>query len=234
MKKGRLAIGMAIAFGFVWAVGLCAQTLRSQAVAAFSKGELRVALDAGHGGIDGGVSGVKTGVKESEVNLEICMELKDCLEDAGFEVTLTRKTDAGLYGTTAKGFKKRDMQKRKQIVQDCDPALVLSVHQNRYPSQRVRGGQVFYRKGNEQGRALAAAVQEKLNTLYLAEGVKERIATPAEYFMLHLTDAPALLIECGFLSNEQDEALLRSSAFQRLLAEKITAGVVRFFEKQSG
>ncbi len=234
MKKGYFAIAAAIVFGFVWAVGLCVQALRAQTVAAFSKGELRIALDAGHGGVDEGVCGVKTGVKESELNLEICMELKACLEEAGFEVTLTRKTDAGLYDSIAKGFKKQDMQRRKEIVRSCDPALVLSVHQNRYPSGQVRGGQVFFYKDSEQGRLLATAVQEKLNALYRREGAKERKATPAEYFMLHLTDAPAIIVECGFLSNEKDEALLRSSAFQRELAEKITAGVLGFFEKQSG
>ncbi len=218
MKKSILAITLAITIGFVSAVAVCVKALNARPVAAFSKGSMRVVLDAGHGGVDGGVAGRVSGVKESDLNLQITMELKAALEDMGFEVTLTRKTEQGLYDTTAKGFKKRDMQRRKEIIQNADPALVISVHQNYYPSQKTRGGQVFYSANGEENYAFATTLQERLNELYEREGARPRKATAAEYFMLSCHTCPSVIVECGFLSNAADEALLRTSVWQKKLA----------------
>ncbi len=231
MKKSFLAITVAIVVGFLSAVTLCVRALGAQEVSAFESGGMRVVVDAGHGGIDGGVSGEKTGVRESDLNLALAMELKERLEDAGFEVTLTRKTEAGLYGTTAKGFKKRDMQKRREIIEEANPDLVISLHQNFYPSKTTRGGQVFYKRGAEEGKRLANCVQEKLNALYATEGAKGRKSTPAEYFILQCALCPSVIVECGFLSNEKDEELLRQSAWQERIAESITAGVLVFLSE---
>ncbi len=233
MKKSVFAVMTAMVVGFVWAVALCLRALNAQAVSAFSDGSMRVVVDAGHGGIDGGVSGIKTGAKESDLNLAIAMVLKDCLEDKGFEVTLTRRTEGGLYGTTAKGFKKRDMQRRKEIIERADPALILSVHQNFYPSQSVRGGQVFYSPNREESKALALGMQNKLNDLYVKEGAKGRKATAGEYFMLDCYPCPSVIVECGFLSNPSDEELLISGGFQRRLAEEIAEGVMGYFAEVS-
>ncbi len=233
MKKTFFAIVTALAVGFVSAVGLCIKALLVQPVAAFSKSEMRVVVDAGHGGIDGGVIGKGTGVKESELNLAIAMELKGVLEDMGFAVTLTRKTAGGLYGTTAKGFKKRDMQRRKEIIERASPALVISVHQNFYPSKATRGGQVFYSKKNEGSKKLAVSVQAKLNELYAKEKVKERKASAGEYFMLECAPCPSIIVECGFLSNEKDERLLQKAAWQRRLAESVVGGVLEYFAEFS-
>ncbi len=223
-----MAIG-SLAIGFIWAVALCLQALVAQPVSAFSDGSMRVVVDAGHGGIDGGVSGRTTKVKESELNLAIAMELAQVLEDTGFEVTLTRKTSAGLYGTTAKGFKKRDMQRRKEIIEAADPALVLSVHQNFYPSKATRGAQVFYSEESEGSAALAFAVQARLNGLYAEKGVRERKESKGEYFMLECYPCPSVIVECGFLSNAEDEALLQKSAWQERLAEGIASGVLDYY-----
>ena len=105
MKRTFFVVIFVVIIGFTTAVGLCVQALNSQPVAAFSD-SMRIVVDAGHGGIDGGVVGRKTKVKESDLNLVIAMELKEELTDMGFEVVLTRKTEAGLYDTTARGFKK--------------------------------------------------------------------------------------------------------------------------------
>ncbi len=222
-----------LAVGFITAVVLCLQAISAQTVSAFSNGNMRVVVDAGHGGIDGGVSGRETGVKESDVNLAISMELKDRLEDMGFEVTLTRRTEGGLYGSTAKGFKKRDMQKRKEIIQKADPALVISVHQNFYPSQSTRGGQVFYLSKSEEGRAFALLVQERVNDVYREKQVKPRKATKGEFFILQCAPCPSIIVECGFLSNGEDERLLKSGVWQKRLAESIAAGVLDFYGNAS-
>lgn len=229
MKKTFFAIAMAVVIGFVSAVALCLKALNAQTVATFADGEMKIVVDAGHGGIDGGVSGRATGIKESDLNLEISLRLKEVLSDMGFEVTLTRKTEAGLYGTATKGFKKRDMERRKEIIESVKPSLVISVHQNFYPSKTARGGQVFYSEQNEGSLRLAESVQAQVNQLYSSERVKARNAAKGEYFMLECAPCPSVIVECGFLSNASDEALLTSSVWQKKLAQAIAVGAVGYF-----
>ena len=223
------AVILSVAVSFATAVGMCVKVLNEQAVSAFSSG-MRIVVDAGHGGIDGGVSGRMSGVKESDINLSIALLLYEELTDIGFEVTLTRKTEAGLYNTTAKGFKKRDMQKRKEIIEEAQPDFIVSVHQNFYPSASARGAQVFYSKKTKKSMPFAKGVQDSLNALYAEEGVKERKITAAEYFMLECYPCPSILVECGFLSNAKDEALLCSSGWKKRLAQEIAGGVLAYFE----
>ena len=233
MKRTFFVVILAITIAFSTAVGLCVQALNATQVGAFSNG-MRIVVDAGHGGVDGGVVGRKTRVKESDLNLLIAMALKEELTDMGFEVVLTRKTEAGLYGTTAKGFKKRDMQKRKEIIEDTKPSLILSIHQNFYPMRSARGAQVFYCAKNEGSKKLATGIQEHLNGLYLGEGVKERKVMAGEYFMLECYPCPSVIVECGFLSNDKDEALLNTAAWRKRLAQSIASGALAYFADCAG
>ncbi len=226
-KRKAVAALLAVFIGFFVAVGVCVDVLRTSSVFA-SKAGLKIVIDAGHGGIDGGVSGVNTGTKESDLNLKISLLLVEKLSSRGFETALTRKTKDGLYGTTAKGFKRRDMAKRKEIIEKERPVLLLSVHQNAYPSAAERGAQVFYLKGDEEDRALSSLLQTRLNSLYEKEGVKGRKHMPSEYFILGCSPCPAALIECGFLSSPKDEELLLSDAFLDKLTEEICEGVTDY------
>lgn len=229
MKKSFFAITLAVTFLFIAAVGLCVRTLfGAQAVGAFDEGGMRIVVDAGHGGMDGGVVGRKTGVKESDVNLAVSYRLCEVLTDMGFEVTMTRKTEAGLYDAATRGFKKRDMQKRKELITAADPALVISVHQNFYPAKSTRGAQVFYAKNSEKGRLFACAIQEQLNAIYEEKGAKGREVKAGEFFILECVDRPSVIVECGFLSNALDEELLQSEQWQEKLAGSIASGVVSY------
>lgn len=230
MKKSLIAITTALIIGFVSAVALCVRALSgAQAVSAFDEAVMRIVVDAGHGGIDGGVTGRKTGVKESDVNLAISFKLCAVLEEMGFETVMTRKTDAGLYDTTAKGFKKRDMQRRKEIILSALPSMVISVHQNFYSSQAQRGAQVFYAENSEKGKLLALQIQAQMNVLYAKEGAKKRNAATGDYFMLRCADCPSVIVECGFLSNAKDEELLCDGVWQEKTARSIAAGVAAYF-----
>ena len=221
-----------VAAVFITAVALCVRVLSvPQSVSAFSQSGMTVVVDAGHGGVDGGVTGKDTGVKESDINLIIARLLKAELEELGFQAVLTRKTETGLYGTTAKGFKKRDMQKRKEIIQEQNPALVISVHQNFFSSRAYRGGQVFYDKDSAGGKEFAAAVQTRLNELYAKDGAKPRTEKSGDYFMLKCTEKPSIIVECGFLSNARDEALLIETGWQKRLAQEIAAGTLAYFSQ---
>ena len=185
-----------------------------------------VVIDAGHGGIDGGVSGINTSVKESDVNLAIAKKLKELFSLAGFNCVMTRPSASGLYGYLAPGHKDRDMRARAKIINESNPSLVISIHQNNYSSPSRRGGQAFYKKGDKQGYLLATTLQQALNGVYT--GVKDYAPLCGDYFILNVSPCPAVIVECGFLSSPQDEALLISEEFQLSLATAIFNGSLEF------
>lgn len=229
MKKMIFAFSTAVVIGFTAAVGLCVRALVSPTQAGALENGMRIVLDAGHGGIDGGVMGIVSKTKESDLNLAITYKLKTELEELGFDVVLTRKTQAGLYGAATSGFKRRDMEKRKEIILEQTPGIVLSIHQNFYSSRSARGGQVFYSAKNEGSKALALVLQGGLNELYRIQDVRERKAASGEFFMLECAPCPSVIVECGFLSNAKDEALLIDETWQKQLAQTLSAGVLAYF-----
>lgn len=187
---------------------------------------LTVVLDAGHGGVDGGVVGMESGVKESDINLEITYLLREKFEEAGFNVVLTRKTEAGLYGLATPGYKRRDMQKRADVIRSAAPALVISVHQNFFSQRSRRGAQVFFREGNARSAALAGSVQAALNAM--PECVKQTSALRGDYYILNCSDFASVIVECGFLSNVEDEKLLLDGTYRKKLVSAIASGAMSF------
>ena len=187
---------------------------------------ITVVIDAGHGGIDGGVSGVSTKVSESEINLAISKKLEKVFEDSGFNVVLTRRTSGGLYGFLGAGFKMRDMKAREKIIKEANPTLVISIHQNNFSDHNRRGAQVFYHMGREQSKGFANCMQGVLNEM--EENVKKSSALSGDYYVLKVSPCPAIIIECGFLSNEQDEKLLLSENYQQKLANQIFYGCLQY------
>lgn len=187
-----------------------------------------VVIDAGHGGADGGVTGVATGAKESDLNLEMAMVLGDYLESAGFRVVYTRKNADDLCGGGAFD-KRKDMYKRAEIVKRAAPVAVISLHMNAFPSSSRRGAQVFFGKSSEEGAALAAAVQDRLNAAFNEPDVGRKFsALSAEKFLLEQSAAPAVIVECGFLSNPADEKNLTSPLYRAGFAYEIFRGIAAF------
>ncbi len=186
-----------------------------------------IVIDAGHGGIDAGVRGITTEAKESDINLAIAKKLKGYFQEAGFKAVMTRKTNAGLYGTSGKGFKMRDMKKRKQIIADNNADMVISIHQNFCPIPSKRGGTVFFDKTSESGKALADSIQSVLNGLN--EDIKKNEALAGDYYMLKCTENPSVIVECGFLSNTEDEKLLNDAEYQKQIAYAIFKGAVAYY-----
>ena len=186
-----------------------------------------VVLDAGHGGIDGGVSGVNTKVKESDLNLSVIKKLESYFKGYGVKTVLTRKDKNGLYGLSSRGRKMRDMEKRKEIIEGANPDLVISIHMNAFPQRSQRGAQIFYDKHKESSKALAETMQ-----LFLSKNIDHcsRIIMPGDYYILECTDKPAVIVECGFLSNGADEALLITSEYQEKLAYNIFCAAIAFLE----
>ncbi|MGN0814093.1 MAG: N-acetylmuramoyl-L-alanine amidase [Candidatus Coproplasma sp.] len=225
VKKGIIAaVCCIIAAGII--LGVCVNVSGAQASTVTSTLPT-VVVDPGHGGIDAGVNGVNTNVKESAINLAISKYLKGYFTNAGFNCVLTRTTQAGLYGTTAKGFKMRDMLARKSIIEENNADMVISIHQNFSPLSSRRGAFAFYDKDSACGKALAQSVQDSINDMQ--ECVKKNGILTGDFFMLKCTESASVLVECGFLSNAEDEKLLISEEYQRAIAYAIFKGAVNYF-----
>ncbi len=189
-----------------------------------------IVLDAGHGGIDGGSEGVLTGVKESELNLKVTKKLEKLLNTFGFNVVLTRTNADGLYSQLATNKKQDDMKKRKEIIQKSKPNMVVSIHMNSFPNKHERGAQVFYQVGEETSKQLAQTIQnEMIKNLVEAR----EFCNHSDLYILQCTQNPSVVVEGGFLSNPEEEALLITDEYQEKLAYSVFCGILKFFEKQN-
>ena len=222
--RHRVAFGLACIFlSVAFAFGVCIFALTATAS---ESARLTVVIDAGHGGVDGGVVGIESGTKESDINLDLSRRLARRFADAGFAVVMTRETEAGLYGTATSGYKKRDMLKRSEIINKSNPALVISVHQNFFSMRSRRGAQVFFRESNEKSVTLACLIQASLNDM--PECVKKSEPLKGDYYVLNCNDFPSVIVECGFLSNAEDEALLLDNTYRDKIVEAIAGGALKF------
>ena len=186
----------------------------------------KIVLDAGHGGRDNGCSGAGGSI-ESDINLEITLKLEKILQDFGFKVVLTRKDKNGLYDEDAPNHKVSDMEKRKAIITQANPDFVISIHQNSYPDTSLRGAQAFYKKGNEECKDLASAIQE---TLVSQIPHARQEANFGDYYILNESPTNAVIIECGYLTNTEEEKLLIDAEYQQKLAYAIACGIVKYFD----
>lgn len=222
-KKSIIIISVLILTIFTFV--LCFGAISKNPIGSAST-KVKVVLDAGHGGIDGGVVGINTLVKESELNLMVVKKLEKYLVDAGIHVVLTRNSEAGLYGVINSSLKRKDMEKRKEIINNAKPNLVVSIHMNKYSDSTRRGAQVFYNKDNENSIALANAIQESFNSMEAC--VKKTSALNGDYYIVKCTEYPTVIAECGFLSNPEDEKLLITSEYQSDLAYSVYKGIVAY------
>ncbi len=188
--------------------------------------KVKIVVDAGHGGIDGGCIGSTSESVESNLNLLIAKEVETALLSKGFSVFLTRKNDEGLYGTEEPGFKLRDLQKRVEIASEISPDLFISVHLNKYLSPSRRGAQVFYKINDKNSKNLATNIQNSLNLLPESKRMYDPLK--GDYYVLNALTCPAVIVECGFLSNPEEEKLLLTKTYRKKLAKAIAEGIVRY------
>jgi len=183
-----------------------------------------VVVDAGHGGMDRGAS--RNGTHESDVNLAIALFLKSELQLRGAAVVMTRENKDWLASDFAPNKKKDDMNNRRMIIERTKPDLVISIHLNTFPSESVRGLQCFYDGSGETSKDYADAIQTEFNK---SMPDINRIAKSGDYYILNCTTFPSVLVECGFLSNPQEEKLLGTAEYQKILAYYIASAVCRQF-----
>lgn len=181
-----------------------------------------VVIDPGHGGLDSGVSS-ENGVKESDVVLLIARALGEYLESGGFNVVLTRKNQSALIG--GRFVKKTDMERRVEIIKKASPQLVISIHLNSFSDKRRRGVQVFF--GGDNSRDFALLTQDILNQQFnLPDAGRNFSILKADKYILNESPCPAVIIECGFLSNNEDERNLLDDTYRHRLAESIYQSIL--------
>lgn len=188
-----------------------------------------IIIDPGHGGIDPGASG-KTGITEDRINLQISLKLRRIIEQSGGVALMTRDDDSGLYSdgkTRIRDKKNEDLRKRNEIINNSGAHIFISIHLNSFPQSQYYGAQTFYQKGSEESKKLAELIQEELKNVI--ENKNHRMAKSIDtVYILKNKTIPGVLVECGFLSNPQEEKLLQDDKYQDKIAWAIFIGIMRY------
>ncbi|PAB58256.1 N-acetylmuramoyl-L-alanine amidase CwlD [Anaeromicrobium sediminis] len=190
-----------------------------------------IILDAGHGGIDGGAVG-KNGTTESKVNLQIALRLRELLEEQGIIVILTRDEDVGLYSDsgTIRKKKNEDLRERRKMMNGNNADLFISIHMNSFPESKYYGAQTFYPENSEESELLAKYIQEQLKKVLNNKNHREA-KCKKDVYILKECSIPTVLVECGFLSNSQEEKLLLNNTYQEKVAWAMYVGILKYFEE---
>lgn len=186
-----------------------------------------VVIDPGHGGDDPGKVGIN-GALEKDINLAIGIYVKEVLEAEGLEVVMTREEDVTMVEAGAFN-KAEDLKTRVDIINEVQPEIAVSIHQNSYTTENVKGPQVFYYTNSMEGEAAAQIMQELL--WEIAPDSIRQITDNDSYYLLTRTEVPTIIVECGFLSNEEDAEKLVDETYQKELAEVIATGILTYMGK---
>ena len=185
-----------------------------------------VVIDVGHGGSDPGKVGVD-GCLEKDINLQIALQLREYLEQSDLNVVMTREEDVALDDEGYGSKKMADMRRRCEIIEENNADFVVSIHQNSYHEEYVSGGQVFYYAESEEGRRLAEILQSRF-TYVLGEENRRLAKANDSYYLLRNVKCPIVIVECGFLSNWREAALLQQEDYQDRMAWTIHMGVMEY------
>jgi len=185
-----------------------------------------VIIDAGHGGADGGAVG-QNGVIESHLNLQIAEKVRELFCFLGQPTVMTRTGEDGLYNADSNTIRQKkvaDTRNRVELINGYDHATLISIHQNSMPNApKVHGAQVFYNT-QERAQAIAGRMQDTLNRCINAGNEKKETAIPKSVYIMSHVNCDGVLVECGFLSNAEEAALLQQDDYQRKLAAAIVCG----------
>ena len=205
--------------------------------AVFAKANIKqykytVIVDAGHGGFDGGAVAID-GTSEKNINLKIAEKLKSMLELNGVNVIMTRESDTAIndYGTKIHTKKKSDMQNRLEFMEENPDAVFVSIHLNKFTTSAASGAQVFYSDNFEDSGVLAESIKHSIVTLLEPENNRSIKKGTSSTYLLYNAKIPAVLVECGFLSNKRDLENLKSDEFQAKMAFAISEGILNYYKE---
>ena len=185
-----------------------------------------IIIDAGHGGPDPGKVS-ESGTLEKDINLNIALHLKELLENQDMNVIMIREEDKDLATDTNKR-KLSDIKERVNIMENSNADMVISIHQNSYPDPSVYGAQCFYPSNSEEGKKLATIIQNQIITSTNQTKIRE-IKSNDDYYLLKHSPIPIVIVECGFLTNPEEETLLLAEEYQRKMAWSIHLGILQYF-----
>ena len=189
-----------------------------------------IVIDAGHGVPDEGAQS-STGTTEAETNLKISLKVQNLLEQSGCTVILTRSDENAIYDVDSNTLKQKkisDIRNRVKIGNESSADIFVSIHLNKIPQQQYYGWQCFYKEGNEQSNKLAKSIQENLNKSMQKENNRVAMKIDNIYIIKHV-EIPTSIVECGFLSNPEEEKQLLDDNYQNRLAWGIYSGIIKYF-----
>ncbi len=209
---------------FLWGTNIFSDN--THVVSSESVPVITVVIDAGHGGIDGGAQ--VNGVLEKDLNLEIALKLREFLSLYNVRCVLTRDSDILLADPDASSRKASDLKNRVKVAKESENPIFLSVHMNKFPEEKYSGLQVFYSKNNPESEALALKVQSNVAEKFQKDNTRSVKEAGSNIFVLDRLECPAVLIECGFMSNPSELEKLSKEEYQNELAFIIALSVIDF------
>ncbi len=210
-----------------------ALTFNSKTVATITNSITKpvIVLDAGHGGEDGGAVS-ETGLVEKDVNLQIALKLQKLFLQSGFKVIMTRSEDKAIYSDNAVSLREKkvsDIHNRTEICNENEKNIFISIHQNKFEQSKYKGTQVFYSTNNQMSCELAENIRLAVKGLLQNDNNRQCKPSTDSVYILKNATVPAVLVECGFLSNPQEEALLKTKQYRNQLAYAIYSGFLEFY-----
>ena len=189
----------------------------------------RIVIDAGHGGEDGGAEVDE--ILEKDINLAISADLADLLRLSGYAVTQVRSTDTAIYSDGADTLREKkvsDLQNRVALFNADEHNVVVSIHQNKFENSRYSGTQLFYSDNNTDSRSLAESIRTAVVMLLQHDNARELKKAGKDIYILDQTVVPAVIVECGFLSNDAERGKLIDPAYQKKMSYAIAMGVLEY------
>lgn len=190
-----------------------------------------VIIDAGHGGVDGGTS-ADDGTLEKDINLQIALKLNEMLSAMGVETVLIRDSDVSIHDESAVTIRQKkvsDLKNRLSIMNNTDDPIFVSIHQNHFGQPEYSGTQIFYSKNNSLSRNLADKIRMPVISYLQTENTREIKQSGSEIYLLNNAKVPAVMVECGFLSNPDEAGKLKNELYQNKLVFMIAIGIIDYF-----
>lgn len=190
----------------------------------------RIVLDPGHGGADGGCV-AEDGTPEKGINLSVALGTRDVLTLLGYDVVMTRNSDVSIHDSGVEGLanqKKSDMKNRLALINEAGTVAAVSIHQNQFTDPQYYGAQMFYKADSSESERLAEAIRSQIVPRLQPENQRELKPVGDELYLIHNAACPAVMVECGFLSNPVEAAKLETAEYQQQIAFCTAAGIIDF------
>lgn len=191
-----------------------------------------VLIDAGHGGEDGGATA--NGLTEKDINLSVAKKLKTLVEESGGKAIMTREEDVSVADENRDkkiSFKQSDLSNRKKMIKNCNADIFVSIHMNKFPEEKYWGSQVFYADKPQNSQKLGEAIQNALFEVLNDGNTRKAKKADSKIFILKNAEVPSVIVECGFLSNNQEAEKLKTDEYQQNLAAAVFKGICDYADK---